>query len=147
MAFAITLGPAGAVGVGSGMLAAGDGVGGRGVTVGCTTAVALGVIIASGGLVVVTASEGLGVNDASEGLGVTTATEGVGLVTGVPNRIAPKIAKQMINAPVTIAPVMSMKLRFGVGAGGGGDGRTGPGGRLLVARFPFNAFQNSPQLL
>src|SRR5271166_4025836 len=106
MAFAITLGPAGAVGVGSGMLAAGDGVGGRGVTVGCTTAVALGVI---------TASEGLGVNDASEGLGVTTATEGVGLVTGVPNRIAPKIAKQMINAPVMIAPVMSMKLRFGVG--------------------------------
>src|ERR1700732_5600251 len=92
--------------------------------------------------------------------GVTAATEGAGMgVTtevdpGPPKRIAPKIARAMINTPPTIAPIIS--LRFGGSAGGGGGGRAEGGvaggdtgtlaGRPAAPIFSLSARQNSVQL-
>ena len=95
-------------------------------------------------------------NDQPGVAAVAIATEGVGATAEVapdpPKRIAPKIARSMITAPPTIAPIINLRFGGGPAAGGGGnaDGVEAAGddidtlvGRPAAVMFSLSAFQNA----
>ncbi len=124
--------------------------------VGVTTTTGLDDAVGAGiGVAIVTEDGGV-VSATGAGVGVAIATEGVGATAEVapdpPKRIAPKIARSMITAPPTIAPIINLRFGGGPAAGGGGnaDGVEAAGddidtlvGRPAAVMFSLSAFQNA----